>query len=217
MRFIDLTHPLRDGVPSFPSDPQLRITAHATIAAQRCNVSRIEMGSHQGTHLDAMSHFVASGRTIDRMPLDWFYGPARVLRIPKGATEEITVRDFAPHERHLTAGARIVFETGWHREFGTARFFTDFPSMTQEAARYLASRRLRLIGMDTPTPGRDYFEIHHTLLADDVEMVIVESLANLDLLPDEFTFVGFPLHFAGGDGSPIRAVALVDEQGRTRE
>ncbi len=211
MRFIDLTHPLRDGLPSFPSDPQLSIASHATIAAERCNVSKVMMGSHQGTHLDAMTHFVAGGKSIEQMPLDWFCGPARVLRMPKSAGEEITVEDFARHEALLIPGARILFATGWEKEFGTPRYFTDFPSMTREAAGYLASRRLRLIGMDLPTPGRDYFEIHHTLLAAEVEMVIVESLANLAALPDgEFTFIGFPLKFTGGDGSPIRAVAMVE-------
>jgi kynurenine formamidase len=174
MRFIDLSHPLRDGLPSFPSDPKLSIAPHATIAKDRCNVTRVTMGTHQGTHLDAMFHFVADGKTLDQMPLEWFYGPARLLRIPKAAREEITLDDFSKHEALLTPGARIIFETGWHREFGTERFFTDFPSMTQGAARYLASRKLRLIGMDTPTPSRDYFEVHHTLLAHDVEMVIVE-------------------------------------------
>jgi arylformamidase len=211
MRFIDLSHPLRDGLPSFPGDPRLTIEPHYTIAANRCNVTRVQMGTHQGTHLDAMFHFVADGKTLDQMPLDWFYGPARVLRIPKAPREEITAADFAKHESLLTPGARIIFETGWHREFGPQRFFEDFPSMTQEAARYLASRKLRLIGMDTPTPGRDFFEIHHILLAHDVEMVIVESLANLDALPDdrEFTFAGFPINFFGRDGSPIRAVAIL--------
>jgi kynurenine formamidase len=212
MHFIDLSHPLRDGMPGFPGDPLLSISAHATIAANRCNVTKIAMGSHQGTHLDAMFHFIADGRTIDQMPLEWFYGHTRVLRIPKAAREEITVDDFAAHERHLTPGARIIIATGWERHFGTQRYFTDFPSMTQEAARYLASRRLRLIGMDLPTPGRDFFEIHHILLARDVEMVIVESLANLDKVPDDFTFIGFPLNFAGRDGSPIRAVALVEKE-----
>lgn len=209
MHFVDLTHPLRNGLPSFPGDPTIDVRPHLTIAQNRCNVSRVTMGSHQGTHLDAMRHFVPEGRTIDEMPLEWFCGPARLLRIPKAPHEEITVDDFARHEKHLTPGARILFSTGWEREFGTPRFFEDFPSMTQEAARYLASRRLRLLGMDTPTPGRDYYEIHHTLLAPEVEMVIVESLANLDRLPETFTFIGFPLKFAGGDGSPIRAVALV--------
>jgi len=212
MRFIDLSHPLRDGLPSFPGDPPLQIAPHCTTASEaRCNVSRIAMGSHQGTHLDAMFHFVEDGRTLDQMPLEWFHGPARVLRIPKAAGEDITVADFARHEQHLTEGARILFDTGWQREFGTQQFFTDFPSMTQDAARYLASRKLRLIGMDTPTPGRDYYELHHILLAKEVEMVIVEGLANLDQLPDEeFTFIGFPLNFAGRDGSPIRAVAVVN-------
>ncbi|MDB6072405.1 MAG: hypothetical protein JWO89_45 [Verrucomicrobiaceae bacterium] len=214
MRFIDLSHPLRDGLPSFPGDPVLQIAPHCTTASEaRCNVSRIAMGSHQGTHLDAMFHFLDDGRTLDQMPLEWFHGPARVIRIPKSASEDITVEDFAKHEQYLVEGARILFETGWQREFGTSKFFTEFLSMTQEAARYLASRKLRLIGMDTPTPGRDYYEVHHILLAKDVEMVIVESLANLDQLPDEeFIFSGFPLNFAGRDGSPIRAVAILDSK-----
>lgn len=213
MRFIDLSHPLRQGLPSFPGDPVLQVTPHCTTASPaRCNVSVINMGTHQGTHLDAMFHFLDDGRTLDQMPLDWFYGPARVIRLPKAPREEITAEDFARFEQYLTPGARILFETGWQSEFGKERFFTDFPSMTQEAARYLASRKLRLIGMDTPTPGRDYYEVHHILLAKDVEMVIVEGLANLDKLPDEeFTFIGFPLNFAGRDGSPIRAVGLVDQ------
>ena len=62
--------------------------------------------------------------------------------------------------------------------------------------------------MDMPTPGKDWYEIHHILLAQDVEIVLVEGLANLDALPDEFTFIAFPLNFKGRDGSPIRAVAV---------
>lgn len=207
---VDLSHPIRQGQPSFPGDPALSIEAHFTTASgPRCNLSRITMSSHQGTHLDAMFHFVEDGRTLDQMPLEWFYGPARVIRVPKRAGEEITEEDFRKHEAVLTPGARILFETGWHREYGTMRYYEEAPSMTQVAATYLASRRLRLIGMDTPTPGKDYYEIHHTLLGHGVEMVIVEGLANLDALPDdrEFQFIGFPLNFAGRDGSPIRAVA----------
>jgi kynurenine formamidase len=66
-----------------------------------------------------------------------------------------------------------------------------------------------MLGMDTPTPSRDWFEVHHILLAREAEIVVVESLANLDTIPDRITFIGFPLNFQGRDGSPIRAVALV--------
>jgi kynurenine formamidase len=101
--------------------------------------------------------------------------------------------------------------TGWHHQFGTQRFFESFPSLTVDAARYLAARQIRLLGLDMPTPGKQWLDIHHILLAKEVEMVLVEALANLDSLPDAFTFVGFPLNFAGRDGSPIRAVAVCED------
>lgn len=211
MKFIDLTHPLRHGQESFPGDPPLSVTPAATIEKNRCNVSRVAMGSHQGTHLDALYHFISDGKRLDQMPLEWFYGPATLVRIPKKAREEITVADLEPFEARLTPGARVIYETGWHRRYGEANYFTDFPSLTQEAAAYLASRRIRMLGMDTPTPGRDYYEVHHLLQQKPAEIVIVESLANLDALPENFLFIGFPLRFEGGDGSPIRAVAGIED------
>ena len=203
MRLIDLTHPLMHGQQTFPTDPKLSIITHGTVATLKYNISQISMGSHQGTHLDAMFHFIEDGKTIDQMPLDWFYGPAHVLRIPKQPREELTVADFEPLEHLLTPGARIIYETGWHREFGQPHFFDDFPSLTQDAAHYLIARRIRLLGMDTPTPSRDWLEVHRILLGRPAEVVVVESLAHLDQLPDQFTFIGFPLLFTGRDGSPI--------------
>ncbi len=183
---------------------------HAAIAkGDPCNVSRLQLGSHQGTHLDALYHFIPDGRPIDAMPLDWFYGPATVLRIPKPARADITVDDLRPFEPRLAPGARVIYETGWHRQWGAPNYFTDFPSLTQDAAAYLAGRGIRLLGMDTPTPGRDFFEVHHLLQQKPAEIVIVESLAHLDQVPDDFLFIGFPLHLEGGDGSPIRAVAAI--------
>jgi kynurenine formamidase len=210
MKLIDLSHPLAHGQQSFPNDPKLAILPHGTVATHKYNISQILTGSHQGTHLDAMFHFFDDGRTLDQMPLDWFYGPARLLRIPKKPNEEITIADFKKFDQYLTPEAKIIFTTGWHRNFGAPNFFTDFPSVTLEAGRYLASKKIRLLGMDMPTPSKQWLEIHHIFLAKDVEIVLVEGLANLDALPDQFTFIGFPLNFKGRDGSPIRAVALCE-------
>lgn len=208
MPIIDLSHPLIHGQPAFPSDPKLSIIQHGSVTTLKYNISQISMGSHQGTHLDAMRHFVPDGRTIDQMPLEWFYGPASILRIPKVAGDDITIDDMKKYEDLFVPGARIIYETGWHRNFGTQAFFDNFPSLTQEAAHYLVSRGIRMLGMDTPTPSRDWYEVHHILLARPGEIVIVESLTNLDKAPDHFVFAGFPLLFEGGDGSPIRAVAI---------
>ncbi len=208
MKLIDLSHPLEHGQQTFPSDPKLSIIPHGNTKTLQYNITQISIGSHQGTHLDAMYHFLDDGKTLDQMPLEWFYGPARLLRIPKKANEEITVEDFIPYEDLLVPEAKIIFETGWHQHFGKDDFFSDFPSLTQDAARFLVSKKIRLLGMDMPTPGKDWYELHHILLP--AEIVVVESLTGLDKLPDHFTFMGFPLNFKGRDGSPIRAVAKVD-------
>lgn len=205
MKLVDLSHPMEHGQQTFPSDPKLSIVSHGNTRTLKYNITQIVMSSHQGTHLDAMYHFLDDGKTLDQMPLDWFYGPAHVLRIPKTAREEITVADFLPFEDLLVPGAKIIYETGWFRNFGKENFFEDFPSLTQEASEYLAGKNIRMLGMDTPTPSRDWYEVHHILLKK--EIVIVESLTNLDQVPAEFTFIGFPLNLKGRDGSPIRAVA----------
>lgn len=207
MKIIDLAHPLEHGQQTFAWDPKLSIIPHGNTRTLKYNITQISMSTHQGTHVDAMYHFLDDGKTIDQMPLDWFYGPARILRIPKKANEEITVADLTPFEQWLQPEAKIIYETGWHREFGREHFYSDFPTLTQDAGRYLAGRGIRMLGMDTPTPSKDWYEIHHDILLP-AEIVIVEALANLDQAPDEIIFSGFPLNIKGRDGSPIRAVAL---------
>jgi len=209
MKFIDLSHPLVHGQDNFPMDPKLSVMPHCTTKTLKYNMTQVHMGTHQGTHLDAMYHFLDDGKTVDQMPLEWFYGEAPLLRIPKTAGEEIGRSDFEPFEHMLQPEAKIIYETGWHSHFGKDDYFTAFPSLTQEAARYLVSRKIRLLGMDTPTPSREWYEVHHILLAREAEIVVVESLANLDQAPDQIIFCGFPLNFRGRDGSPIRAVAVV--------
>ena len=209
MKLIDLSHPLVHGQENFPMDPKLSIVPHGTTRTLKYNMTQVCIGTHQGTHLDAMYHFIDDGKTVDQMPLDWFYGDAVLLRFPKKAREEITVDDFKKHEALLQPGAKVFYQTGWDRAFGQENYFSDFPSLTQDAARYLVSRKIRLLGMDTPTPSRDWYEIHHILLGHGAEIVIVEGLTHLDQVPDRFVFCGFPLNFKGRDGSPIRAVALV--------
>ena len=214
-RLIDLSHPLEDGQLSYPKDPPISITLDRTIASGGCNVSGIAMGSHQGTHLDAPYHFFDDGAALDQLPLDRFFGPARLVDLaPGGALEPKTLLSLEMFQKHADAfqpGARVIFRTGWYRRFGLAEFFTDCPSLSLEAARWIADRRIVLLGMDMPTPSKTAgHDVHETLLAKGVEIVIVEGLSNLDQLPERFTFIGFPLNFKGRDGSPIRAVALIE-------
>jgi len=215
-RFIDLSHPLENAQLSYPGDPEIRVTPFRTMKAHGVNVTEISMGTHQGTHLDAPFHFFADGLTLDQIPLDRFFGPARLVDLaPGGALEPktpIPPEMFEPHADAFEPGARVIFRTGWDRAFDRLEYFTDLPSLTLEAAQWIAQRRIGLLGMDTPTPSKIAGRpCHYALLERGVEIVLVEGLANLDKLPRRFTFVGFPLNLKGRDGSPIRAVAICDE------
>ena len=72
MRFVDLSHPLLDKAGAFPNDPKLAVIEFGRIATHKYNMTQLVMGTHQGTHLDAMFHFFDDGRTLDQMPLEWF-------------------------------------------------------------------------------------------------------------------------------------------------
>ncbi len=211
---IDLSHPLEHGQPNFPFDPKITVLVHNTVASIGYNITQISMSTHQGTHLDVPYHFFDDGKTIDQMPLDRFYGPAALVDLAPGSflpdKTPITCEMLEPHADKFQPGAKVIYRTGWDRTFGTPACFSDFPSLTLEAAQWIAHRRIGLLGMDTLTPSADWKEVHLTLLQKGVEIVIVEGLTNLESLPERFTFAGFPLKIQGRDGSPIRAVAIVE-------
>ena len=211
---VDLSHPLENEQLNFPFDPKISVLVHNTVASIGYNITQISMATHQGTHLDAPYHFYDDGKTVDKIPLDRFYGPASLVDLAPGtflpAKTPITLEMLLPYADKFQPGAKIIYRTGWDRTFGTPECFSDFPSLTLEAARWIAERRIGMLGMDTMTPSSDWKEVHLALLAKDVEIVIVEGLTNLNKLPSEFIFVGFPLNIKGRDGSPIRAVAIVE-------
>ena len=211
-KLIDLSHPLEHGQPNFPSDPKISIVTHSTVTSIGYNLAQMSMSTHQGTHLDAPFHFYDKGKTLDQIDLGRFYGPASLADLAPGTVlppkTPLTVEMFQPHEAKFRPGARVLYRTGWDRQFGCPGYFSDFPTLTLDAARWIAARRIGLLGMDTPTPSTDWKECHWILLEAGVEIVIVEGLTKLETLPERFTFIGFPLNIKGRDGSPIRAVAV---------
>ncbi|NLE39030.1 MAG: cyclase family protein [Pirellulaceae bacterium] len=213
-RLIDLSLPLEHGQATFPFDPKLNILAHNTTASIGYNITQISMSTHQGTHLDAPRHFFDDGTPVDEISLTKFFGEATLVDLAPGSALEpkqpITPDMFAAHAEHFRPGAKIVYRTGWDRTFGRPEYYSDFPSLTLEAAEWIALRRIDLLGMDTPTPGTQWKEIHLALLGPGVEIVVVEALTNLESLPAKFTLAAFPLKIRGRDGSPIRAVAIIE-------
>ena len=209
-QIIDLTHPLQSGDPAYPGDPAVHFRAHATLESDGYRVSEIGLGSHQGTHVDAPSHFFAKGATVDQLPLDVLIGPAAVIDIPAEANGTIGPEWLMRHEEAICPGARILLRTGWDVHYGSESYWHDHPGLSPAAARWLVERGVSLLGFDTPSPSRDTQEVHEILLGARKPVVLVESLAHLGELPDHFTLIVSPLRLSGLDGSPARVVAIVN-------
>lgn len=212
-KIIDLTHPIAPKMPVFPGDPECTLEPHASFETDGYRVTRLSFGSHMGTHLDAPSHFLASGTSVDMLPLQQLCGPATLIELrTKGAAGAlIDVPDLAPYASVLLPQARVLLYTGWDEYYGSEAFFADSPGLTPDACRWLAAKGLAVLGLDLPTlHPTEFAETHVPLL--EAGTVVVESLRLGRLTPyadKPFMFGAMPLPLIGVDGSPVRAFAIV--------
>lgn len=210
---IDLTHPMHTAMPVFPGDPECRFQPHTDIATEGYRVACLHLGTHQGTHVDAPSHFLSDGATVESLPLTQLCGPAILINLEsKGSPgSTIDVPDLAAYADLILPQSRVLIYTGWDANFGQAAFFVDSPGLTPEACRWLMARQVSLVGLDLPTLHPSLFaETHVPLLS--AGIVVVESINLRPLLPfadEHIHLIVAPLPLTGLDGSPVRAMAAV--------
>ncbi|MCX7024506.1 MAG: cyclase family protein [Spirochaetes bacterium] len=210
MRVIDLSHPIEEGMPVYPGTEGPSIRQATTIERDGFAEKLISLYSHTGTHLDAPGHVLPGAATLDLLPADRFAGPGLVVEagsirdgVIGAASVELALRS-APGAQFL------LFRTGWSARWGRDDYFEGFPVLSSEAAALLASSGLKGVGFDaiSADPVGAGLRNHRILLG--AGMVIIENLRGIELLSgDDFTFCCLPLLIPGGDGSPVRAVALV--------
>jgi kynurenine formamidase len=201
-----------DGAPTMPMDPKLSISWHCTLETLGYNLSRVVMSTHQGTHMDAVRHFYNNGETIDKLALERCVVKAVRLDLTgKAPNTAIIPADMKPVEPYVSQGCSVLLHTGWDKKFPDAAFFSGFPYVSKELADWFVDKKVGLVGMDIPTPnGVDWKYVHIKMLG--AAVVIVEGLTMLEQLPLDtvFTFFSLPLKLEGRDGSPVRAIAILD-------
>ena len=203
-QLLDVTVPLSSGVPTFPGDPRYEMERVLQISdGHPCNVARLSMGSHAGTHVDAPFHFLSEGATVEELPLDVLMGPARVLEIL--ASHAIERSDLERID--LRGDVRVLFKTRNSGQLRNPAFQEDFVYLTEAAARYLVEVGVRLVGIDYLSVekfGSTDFPVHHVLLRAGV--IIVEGLDLSDAAAGEYDMACLPLRLVGADGAPARVV-----------
>lgn len=204
--WIDVTVPIRTGMAHWPNNPPVALERVRDMAdGATSNLSRLSLGVHTGTHVDAPIHFDSAAAAVDALALDVLVGRARVIEI----FDPVQV---AVHELEAAAiepGERILLKTrNSPRAWQSLEFVEDAVHVSIEAARWLAARRIKLLGIDYPSVGgyraKNGAAVHHALL--DAGVVLVEGL-DLTLAPaGACELVCLPLRLVGADGAPARAI-----------
>ena len=204
--WMDVSIPLRNGMSGWPGDdPFERRLTHAMAAGAANNLSQIAASAHTGTHMDAPLHFIADAPAMETMPIDAVVGAARVVGIRD--PEAVRVAELEP--LGLEPGERVLFRTrNSDRRLTEGEFAKDFVYVAPEAARYLAERAVRTVGVDYLSVGafreESGRETHRVLLG--AGIWIIEGLNLADIEPGAYEMICLPLLLVGSDGAPARAV-----------
>lgn len=208
---IDLSLGIYHEMPVHNDDPRIGFINFTNISSSGCNMTQLLLSTHGGTHMDAPSHFIESGIGIDRIDLNKCIGNSIVIDISGLANKrEINISDLKQYEYAIKTGSRILLRTDWYKKFPSKKYYNEFYGVSIELAKWLVEKKIYLIGVETPAIHSVEYEIvHKTFFKGGV--VIVESLANLDLIKsDNVYFCALPLKLKDLDGSPIRAIAVTD-------
>ncbi|HEY5941194.1 MAG TPA: cyclase family protein [Gemmatimonadales bacterium] len=232
--WIDLSHDFSSQTIYWPTAKSFKlevVSAQRTPAGYYYAANNFSAAEHGGTHLDAPIHFAEGQWTTDQIPLERLIGQAVVIDVQAGAdsspdyrVDANAIKSWEQKQGAIPPNSIVLFRTGWARRWpdraaylGTLRTGPEavselhFPGIDSAAAQLLVGRKVKAVGIDTPSI--DYgqstsFPTHQVLFASNIPAF--ENVANMDRLPSSGGLViALPMKIKGGSGGPLRIVALV--------
>jgi len=215
MKIIDLTLTVSDEIPTFPGSPQPSFIPWENVKEDGYNLELLFLSTHTGTHMDAPYHFLEKGAKIHEISLKKLVAEAVLIQCRKKGGESITKIDIQKFEKKhgkIASFSSVIFYTGWQRNLQKKYYFTKNPGLSISAAKYLASKKINLVGVDSPSIdlGTDSkFSVHQIFAKKGI--LVVENLASLEKIKSsKFHLVVLPLKLKNATGSPVRAIAFVE-------
>ncbi len=202
MKLYDVSLPLYPGMITWPGDPKLEIElAHDMAAGAAANVSRLVLGTHAGTHVDAPHHFIPDGPGVDAIDPDKLIGPVRVCQFPVAdVIDTVLLRDI-----DFDGVSRILLGTRNSALLASGEITEDYSYLTPEAANFLVAKGIKLVGIDYLSIEKAHYPGHPTHLALlEAGVVVIEGLDLSDVPAGDYELFCLPLRIRGADGAPAR-------------
>lgn len=207
----DLTHLIAPGMPVYPGTAAPTLTPAGTMEDDGFRETMLTMTSHTGTHMDAPSHMLVDGSSLDQLEISHFGGRAIVIDCSDLRGKSITMNLLMSYQRELETADFVLFRTGFESRWGSEEYFGDFAVPDQRAMWMLTELGLKGIGTDAcsidPMSDTD-FPNHKAMFA--ANMVSIENLRLAELPAGRlFPFYALPMHYLHADGAPVRAIAVL--------
>jgi len=214
MKIIDLTHEYVDGFVAGRRQfhPMNRFTRMGKIEKDGFNTASIVLGSHQGTHVDAPSHLIEGGATIDALNLETCVGDVTVVDFSKFGRGDCVELE---NVKVIEVTERMLFAFKWYVRFSDPDDYLDrWPYFSTEAIKYLMNQGMKMIAVDViapdykPAPDTEYYPNHVLLMKKGI--TIIENVANTDAIDfkKKYVIAALPLRVKGLDGAPCRVVLM---------
>lgn len=207
---LDLTHTIAEGIPVYPGTPSPHLFKAAKLSVNGYRETQLNMVSHTATHMDAPSHMLQSGSSLDELPVSQFCGRAVVVDVSD--REAITADYLKGLNGLLRSVDFVLFYTGWEKRWPDASFYENgYACPDAEAAKYLVSCGLKGVGTDAISidpVSSESFPAHKVLM--EGGLVIIECMRLRKVAGrSDLKLYALPLKYENADGAPVRAVAEI--------
>ena len=214
MKIIDLTHTIHENMPVYPGTEQPKLTPTNTYEKDGFKETLLQMYTHTGTHIDPPAHLLKGYATLDQMPPERFIGSALVIDCrDMKPNESVTIERILKHGKNALEAEFLLFNFGWDKYWGDDRYFSDYPCLSIEAIDFIISKNKKGVGLDTISidPVSETKLPRHKKLFATNKTIVIENMTNLEKTENKpFTLVALPLKHINADGSPTRAIAILD-------
>jgi len=207
MQVIDISWPISKATTGYKDRSIVAIDEIKNFNRDGVRETSLHISSHSGTHVDAPSHFLKEGKTIDEMPLERTIGDCIVLDMTT-CVERITRDCLMAHDNEIIEGSIVLLRTTNSDLAATDKFSPHFVYLEASGALYLKEKRIKAVGIDYlgiehSQPGHP---THENLMHADV--TIIEGLRLGHVHPGKYFLVCLPLNVIGVEAAPARAILM---------
>lgn len=206
MKFFDISWPISEYMTAYKDKKTVNLTQTKTIAEHNVNETLITLSSHTGTHIDAPSHFIVNGKTIDELDALCCTGPAKVVDMTH-VTNSITKKDI----QHITDlnNCIVLFKTKNSFIDAYAPFNPNFIYIAADAAEYLIEQKIKAVGIDYLGIERNQLghPTHRAFMQHNIP--IIEGLRLQEVSAGNYVLWCLPIKIPGLDAAPARAILLL--------